>query len=145
MLTGQAHVLAWCGAMPQAAQEGKAAWKSLGAALSVPIPWRRCPDAGSCSVATLLFSENAFASAAAAGADSLWKSAERVALLPQFQKGSSPISKVAAVRGVYGIRCKGKAVSGANANVLKSFSAICRGPCLPLGRLVGEVDLSRAP
>ena len=87
MLAGKARVLAWCGAMAQAVKEGEQAraMKLLEAALSVPTRLRLCPDADSCSSAALLFSENAFASAAAAGADSFWKFAERMAPLSQFQ------------------------------------------------------------
>ena len=106
--------------------------KLLDAAPSVPSDYMFCLSAGSCSLAALLFSENAFASAAAAGADSFWKFAERVAQLSQFQKGKLPISKVVAVLRGYGITFKGKAVSDTNASALISLAPFAVDPACRL-------------
>ena len=96
--------------------------KLLEAALSVPIRMRLCPDADTCALSALLFSENAFASSAASGADSFWKFAERVGQLSAYQDGQLPVSKLMMVLRGYGSTFEGKTVSEANAKVLKSLA-----------------------
>lgn len=79
MLAGRAIVIAWYGAMGEALRAGNedVVFRLFEAALSVPIRLRLCPDEDTCHVISLLFSENLYASSAAAGAESFWICCEK--------------------------------------------------------------------
>ena len=111
-------VVAWYGAMADALEEtaasGAAAceervFKLFEAALSVPIRLRLNPDADSCRMLSLGFSETVFAVSGAAGADSFWKFAQKVCGLSVFKQPTGfSIPRALAALKQTGLSFKGK-------------------------------------
>ena len=126
MLAGRATVIAWYGAMGEALRAGNedVVFRLFEAALSVPIRLRLCPDEDTCHVISLLFSENLYASSAAAGAESFWICCEKVGMLSGVRKAVADnvsLPKLcAAIRG-YGLTFKGKALTESNVKAFKSL------------------------
>ena len=127
MLAGRAVVLAWYAAVGEAlgVSDATRVMKLYEAALSVPIRFRLCPDEDSRRMASLQFSETAFAVAGASGADVFWKFAEKVSGLSEVKAAiavnmSNP--KITAVLKKLGISFKGKVASETTAKALKSLA-----------------------
>ena len=83
MLAGRAMVITWCKAMAEALQDDdkERVMYLFNAALYVPIRMLFLPGPDECHLAGLSFSEYLFASAAASGADSFWKVAQKACRL----------------------------------------------------------------
>ncbi len=125
MLAGRAVVIAWYSAMSQALQQSNRnlAWHLFNAALSVPIRMRLLPDGDASHLAALTFSETLFASAAAGGADSFWRFAEKACRLTgvatSFAKQESAVKLEVVIKN-YGLTFRSKAIGHAGATALKA-------------------------
>ncbi len=128
MLAGRAVVVTWYAAMSEALQQrnNHFVWHLFNAALSVPIQMRLMPDGDASHLAALTFSETLFASssAAASGADSFWRFAEKACRLTgvaaSFARQESAAKLEAAIKN-YGLKFKGKAIDSTGASSLKSL------------------------
>ena len=126
MLAGHAIVMTWYGAMAAAlaASNTFKVVKLFEAAVSVPIRLRICADEDSACLARLLFAENMFTAAAAAGAESFWLFAEKVCSLSAFTQS---VAANASVRSLheeikkYHITFRGKALGE---SIVKSVKAL---------------------
>ena len=126
MIAGRVMVMTWYGAIAKALRDGNEdrAFKLFEAALSVPIRLRLCPDGDACHLASLLFSETLFAAAAASGADSFWKFAEKAGKLSNVSNAINKnlsIPRLSAELKAYGLTFKGKQITDGNVRALKSL------------------------
>jgi hypothetical protein len=128
MLAGRAVVIAWYAAVVEALGVSDAirVMKLYEAALSVPIRFRLCPDEDARRLASLQYSEAAFAVAASSGADVFWKFAEKVCGLSEVKAAIAAnvsLPKITAALQKLGITFKGKPASETTAKTLKSLAA----------------------
>ena len=124
MLAGHALLIAWYAPLGEAlrGQDEARIVKLFEAGLSVPIRLRLSPDADQCQLVQLYFNESLLTAAAASGADSFWKFAEKIRQLSAFAKAvadNASVPKIIAVLRQYGLTFKGKVLNDCNVRALK--------------------------
>ena len=123
---GRAVVIAWYGKMAEALKlkDWDLVYRLFEAAMSVPITMRVCPDADSCNLAGLLFSESLFSASGAAGTGAFWawaRKARRMEKIGKALSDNAPVSQMKALMKTLGLTYKNKAVTDAHVKALKAL------------------------